>query len=94
MEEREGRKGEEGGEEGRRRVGEKREGRRGEGEEIEGGDGEKEGRRWESVSRGRERSRADPKKHSPYPDGQPVHPYQAGAAHTHHAPHMMPPSVR
>ena len=33
------------------------------------------------------------KKHSPYSDGQPVHPYQAGAAHTHHAPYVMPPSV-
>ena len=31
--------------------------------------------------------------HSPYSDGQSVHPYQAGAAHTHHAPHMSPPSV-
>ena len=36
---------------------------------------------------------ADPKMHSPYSEGQPVHPYQAGAAHTHHVPHVMPPSV-
>ena len=31
--------------------------------------------------------------HSLYSDGQPVHPYQAGAAHTHHAYIAMPPSV-
>ena len=31
--------------------------------------------------------------HSPYSDGQPVHPYQAGAAHTQYAPHVMTPSV-
>ena len=31
--------------------------------------------------------------HSPYSDGQPVHPYQAGTAHTHHACIAMPPSV-
>ena len=36
---------------------------------------------------------ADPKMYSPYSDGQYVHPYQEGAAHTHHAPHMLPPSV-
>ena len=41
----------------------------------------------------RKRHWADPKMHSPYSDGQPVHPYQAGAAHTDHAPHVMPPSV-
>ena len=31
--------------------------------------------------------------HSLYSDGQPVHPYQAGAAHTHHAYIAMPPSA-
>ena len=31
--------------------------------------------------------------HSLYSDGQPVHPYQAGAAHTYHACIAMPPSV-
>ena len=41
----------------------------------------------------RKRHWADPKTHSPHSDGQPVHPYQAGAAHTYHAPNMMPPSV-
>ena len=31
--------------------------------------------------------------HSPYSDSQPVHPYQVGASHTHHTPHVLPPSV-
>ena len=31
--------------------------------------------------------------HSPYSDGELLHPYQAGAAHTHHVPHVLPPSV-
>ena len=39
------------------------------------------------------RSWADPQMNSPYPDGQSDHPYQAEAAHTHHAPHVMLPSV-
>ena len=42
---------------------------------------------------GGKRSWADPKMHSPYSDGQPGHPYLAGAAHTHHAPYVLPPSV-
>ena len=41
----------------------------------------------------RKRHWADPKMHSLHSDGQPVHPYQAGAAHTHDAPDVMPPSV-
>ena len=36
---------------------------------------------------------ADPKMHSPYSDGQPVHPYSVGASHTNHAPYVLPPSV-
>ena len=41
----------------------------------------------------RKRHWVHPKIHSRHSDGQPVHPYKAGAAHTHHAPHVMPPSV-
>ena len=36
---------------------------------------------------------AETKMHSPYPDGQLGHLYQAGAAHTHYAPYVLPPSV-
>ena len=63
----------------------KRKGRRGEEEEMHGN-------QWEGGG-GEKRSWSDPKMHSPYFDGQPVHPYQAGAAHTHHAPYVLPPSV-
>ena len=69
--------------EGRR--GEEREG---EGEEREGGDGDGEQEGDEGVEK---KSWADPRMHSLYSDGQPVHPYQAGAAHTHHAPNVLPP---
>ena len=41
----------------------------------------------------RKRHWADPKMHSPCSDGQQGHPYQAGAAYTHNAPHVLPPSV-
>ena len=40
----------------------------------------------------RKRYWADSKIHPPYSDGQPVHPYEAGVAHTHHPRNMMPPS--
>ena len=55
-------------------------GRRGRGGEEMGISERGEGDVWgEEIS-------ADPQMNSPYSDGQPVHHYQAGAAHTHHAP--------